>query len=508
MNSRKDSRTWWRLAALAAVTCALAIGAPTASATTVLCPNSGFNGGISLFDSANNVWDFDGVAEVQDGGNDAFDGFGFLFVNNDSTNYDATSSTYPASCDVSADGRQITFPERDSPVAGLAWSRKVYVPATGTPFARWVDFLHNTTGAPIVLPTTRWGGGLGSDNQTHVDSDSDGNSTIADPNDDAWTTTSDDFTAPDHDPAVAEIWDGTLAGAADVADHLYTDSTGTTVWGAGMDPFATYDNVTVPPNGTIAYMHIAAVSPTREGAALIAQTLASGNAGEAFRGLTATDLSQIQNWNAADADGDGVVNAADNCMTDANDDQADLDNDGIGDVCDDDTDGDGISNANEAARGTDPAKADTDGDGKPDGTDVCPAKAGAGADGCPPFNSLPAPPAPPVVDKTPPVATVTVSKKAKLKAFLKGVTVKVRCNEPCTVVAELSGSVKKVTISKAYSLLLGRSVLAAGNGQRSLKLKPSKKLVGKAKKFSVQLKVTTKDASGNASVKTVAIKVG
>jgi hypothetical protein len=46
----------------------------------------------------------------------------------------------------------------------------------------------------------------------------------------------------------------------------------------------------------------------------------------------------------ADADGDGVADASDNCPNNANTYQADLDSDGIGNVCDSDRDGDGRPN--------------------------------------------------------------------------------------------------------------------------------------------------------------------
>ncbi len=73
-----------------------------------------------------------------------------------------------------------------------------------------------------------------------------------------------------------------------------------------------------------------------------------------------------------DTDGDGIDDNADNCPTAANSDQRDTDGDGLGDACDPDRDGDGVSDKDELAAGTDPLNPDTDGDGIDDHADNCP----------------------------------------------------------------------------------------------------------------------------------------
>jgi hypothetical protein len=90
-----------------------------------------------------------------------------------------------------------------------------------------------------------------------------------------------------------------------------------------------------------------------------------------------------------DGDGDGVSDALDNCPAVANADQADLDRDGIGNVCDSDIDGDSVPDSVDTCPTVaSPNQTDTDGDGigdvcDPDvdgdsvvnGSDNCPANA-------------------------------------------------------------------------------------------------------------------------------------
>ncbi len=73
---------------------------------------------------------------------------------------------------------------------------------------------------------------------------------------------------------------------------------------------------------------------------------------------------------AADEDGDTVPNGSDNCPLFPNTDQLDTDGDGLGNLCDNDDDNDGLSDLSEFLAGTDPLNPDTDGDGLLDGEEV------------------------------------------------------------------------------------------------------------------------------------------
>ena len=74
----------------------------------------------------------------------------------------------------------------------------------------------------------------------------------------------------------------------------------------------------------------------------------------------------------ADTDGDGFLDVSDNCPSVSNVDQADFDGDGLGDVCDDDDDNDGVADINDPFPLNSNETTDTDGDGVGDNADAFP----------------------------------------------------------------------------------------------------------------------------------------
>ncbi len=98
------------------------------------------------------------------------------------------------------------------------------------------------------------------------------------------------------------------------------------------------------------------------------------------------DVTCRPDASGSDQDGDGVLDALDNCPLTDNADQSDLDGDGVGDVCDDDRDGDDVDNgADNCAEDANPDQEDLDADGLGDAcdTDVDGDDVDNQADNCP-----------------------------------------------------------------------------------------------------------------------------
>ncbi len=97
--------------------------------------------------------------------------------------------------------------------------------------------------------------------------------------------------------------------------------------------------------------------------------------------------SRPRDYDLLDNDFDNIVNGLDNCPNIANPKQYDFDEDNIGNVCDDDADGDGFTYQEEIDSGTDPKgpqsfplPSDMDADGYLDSEDTCPTTYGNPAD--------------------------------------------------------------------------------------------------------------------------------
>ena len=83
-----------------------------------------------------------------------------------------------------------------------------------------------------------------------------------------------------------------------------------------------------------------------------------------------TDFIDAIALSLSDGDEDGVTNDLDNCQDVANANQADLDQDGKGDVCDADIDGDGVSNEDDVFPNDPTETQDSDNDGVGDARDA------------------------------------------------------------------------------------------------------------------------------------------
>lgn len=164
-------------------------------------------------------------------------------------------------------------------------------------------------------------------------------------------------------------------------------------YGAGVDIMAPGVNIlsTYNNGGTATMSGTSMASPHVAGAAVLylvdnpGSTPADVKAGliaasdpapcaDSADGTCSTDPDGIQepllSFPCTDSDGDGVCDTEDNCPVVDNPGQEDSDGDGVGDTCDDDIDGDGLTNDEENTIGTDPLDPDTDADGLTDGDEV------------------------------------------------------------------------------------------------------------------------------------------
>jgi hypothetical protein len=169
----------------------------------------------------------------------------------------------------------------------------------------------------------------------------------------------------------------------------------------------------------------------------------------------------------------------------------------LGDACDPDDDGDGLTDAEEAAIGTDPRRADSDGDGVADAADRCPGAAASGSDGCPASARR----AGPRLGKVP--ARMTIGR------FLSGVSVRFTSRGRMAADFELLASAPSArpSAARSFNLTLAQRSLRFGTGTRRVLLRPNRKVVGSSRRFSARLVVTAVARDGSRVVLAKTIRV-
>jgi hypothetical protein len=107
----------------------------------------------------------------------------------------------------------------------------------------------------------------------------------------------------------------------------------------------------------------------------------------------------------------------------------------------------------------------------------------------------------------PKVSISGVKSKLKLKSFLHGLKVKLGPNEPVSLQVSLLAFANRATIARAFNLTLATRKLGLSGSKRTVKLVPSKRLVGKAKRFKVQLVVVATSSAGNRVTETKVLSI-
>jgi hypothetical protein len=217
-------------------------------------------------------------------------------------------------------------------------------------------------------------------------------------------------------------------------------------------------------------------------------------------GLIGNGATQVYSLTVLDddRDADGRLTTADNCPSVSNADQANLDGDGLGDVCDDDDDADGIPDAVEAAFGTNPRSGDSDGDGKADSVDRCPVVPAPTASGC--------------LDPIPTALSFRltgVATRVTLRTIrTSGLSLTVEPNQPASFLVELLGRARTFRLADVGYVALAERRLAAASGRRTTRLTvPRSQRARLRRKVRLRLRVTATDAVGRKAVITRVVTI-
>ncbi|MFN3200917.1 MAG: lectin-like protein [Bradymonadia bacterium] len=307
------------------------------------------------------LWDIEDDGQVDDGTSDAYDG-GLDLIINDTDFPSQDFARGPGGFD----GRIMLIGPVD--MDGLQVSRHLYVPdAEGVGFLRYIELIENPTEEAIDI-TVELDTNLGSDSDTYIAADDSGDGTAG--IEDMWFITDDEDIT--EDPTMLHYYYG--PGAIVPPDFVRQDE----------DDLLWRYTTTVRPGERVAIMHFAAQNGSLAAALENIETLEMLSADVALFGIPVDVLDDIINFNVSiDADEDGLSDADEAALgTDPAD--PDSDDDGLLDGFEArygfdpltageeglDPDMDGLTNLEEQAEGTRPDRDDTDRDGVLDGAEI------------------------------------------------------------------------------------------------------------------------------------------
>ena len=114
----------------------------------------------------------------------------------------------------------------------------------------------------------------------------------------------------------------------------------------------------------------------------------------------------------------------------------------------------------------------------------------------------------PPPDTRAPVLTVDrPARRVRRRAFLRGLNFRAGCDEACALRFELRATPRGGVRLARNELVLATRSVGSATGERVARLRPKRKLVGRARRFKVQLRVTAVDAAGNTATRTAAFNV-
>jgi hypothetical protein len=91
--------------------------------------------------------------------------------------------------------------------------------------------------------------------------------------------------------------------------------------------------------------------------------------------------------------------------------------------------------------------------------------------------------------------------------FLRGVRVRVWTNEACSLHVALVATARRAAVSRVGDLALAERSFARARGTRTVRVRPSRRLVGRARRLTVRLRVLAIDRAGNRRSTTRKIRV-